>query len=287
MPQLGRNTRPEYSRVPSAGALATMVEPEQAMIKNLSEQQSWFIYNVSPWRYAQSMGSLGSMVIPGLDEALLLGDKGTEHEFAVAGPLVIPGMPSETYPNERKADRTYFQWWEKDPGYKLALAVCDAGDSNKAEDDLRRRGVFVSQIAERYRGDKGELLYRAPSKPVKGDSQEKHQQWATFCAQVKVAQKALREHCEHLCGYARRQASEKKEFNINERHFQAAHMLHKTTAQESWLAGSSEATTKEPCAFCGEPVKSGAAFCPSCRQQIVSDQQLQVLKDKIQGKTAE
>jgi hypothetical protein len=256
-----------------------MVEPESAMIKDLSQKQSWFIYNVSPWGYAESMGSMGSFSIPSLAPEIVLADKGSANEFAVAGPLVIPGMPNETYPNERKSDRSYFQWWEKNPGEKLALEICGVGKSRKKSADLRKRGVFVSQISD-YDGH----TYRPISRPAKEAGSEAWVRWNAWCAEVTAARKALVQWCEYLCGYASTQASQKQTFNITEHHFQAAHLLHKTSAQCPWLEGSSEATQKENCPLCGEPVKAGVAFCPTCRQQIITDEELEVLRAAIKGK---
>ena len=281
MPQLGRSTRPEYSRVPSVGALATMVEPEQQMVREVSEQRAWFIYNVGPWSYTESMGSMGNFVIPALDAALVLGEK--ENEFAVAGPLMVPGLPNETYPREGESSRRYFKHWEKEPGKDFALEICGVGKSRKKSADLRKRGVFISQIVDRYM-EAGQMRYRSITKPEKGTPEEAFKLWAAWRSEVKTAHQAFRQWCEFLCGFANTEHSKKRGDNINDHHFAAAHILHKTTAQCPWLDGSAEATQKESCPLCGEPVKTGVAFCPTCKQQIVSDEELEVLKAKIRAK---
>ena len=290
MPQLGnlpnitipRNTRPEYSRAPSTLAVNMSVEPESRLVKKLSEQEQWFIYNVGPWRYNQAMGSMGTYVIPALEKELVLNDKGSENEFAAAVLQVpIPGMPNETYPGERKATRDYFAPNTEEPGKKFAEAICDAG---RGEKDLMKRGIFISQIAEQYThvdedGVKTQR-WRAPSRPEKNAPQDDYKK---FCGQVKAAQQRLRERCEYLCTEGNAFAAQKQDFNLTTYHYDAARFLRKTTAQCPWLDGSREGTQKEPCPACGEPIKPvarldngvfvpGIRICPSCKEQVVSDE---------------
>lgn len=300
MPQLGqhpnlpnvtipRNTRPEFSRAPSTLAVNMAVEPESRLVKKLSEDEQWFIYNVGPWHYNQAMGSMGTFVIPALEKEFVLGDKGSEHEFSAAVLQVpIPGMPNETYPGERKATRDYFAPNADEPGRKFAEAICDAG---RGEKDLMKRGIFISQIAERYTvtDDEGNKTqrWRAPSRPDKNAPEEQRENYKKFCGQVKAAQQRLKERCEYLCTEGNAFAAQKQDFNLTSYHYDAARFLKKTTAQCPWLDGSREGTQKEPCPACGEPIKPparlemvkgeltfipGIRICPSCKEQVVSDE---------------
>jgi hypothetical protein len=124
---------------------------ESEAIKRASVEKQVYIFNVGPIRFVQGCGSYGDVVIPALPERDCFG--GT-----VAGPVIIPGLPSECC-KQYANDSEYFERiyhlptgseYAHHPGLDFAMEVIGAARQTKQyyPGDLRRYGVFVSQSAE-------------------------------------------------------------------------------------------------------------------------------------------
>lgn len=116
-------------------------EPEE--IKKLSEDLQVYIFNAGPLRFNQSMGSYGVRVIEGVPEGDVF-----SVGMSVSAPLIIPGLPSECYPNPVGGEmrRMYHRPLKRgvSPGMDFALNVMDAGFMSNPGSSLARYGVFIS-----------------------------------------------------------------------------------------------------------------------------------------------
>lgn len=232
-------------------------EPEP--ITKLSEDQRVFIYNAGPWRYEQLMGSYGTYTIPGLDETLVMSP-----ELAVAGPLVIDGLPKEYYPTEGLPRPIYHQPRKnmgretKKPGYDFAMEVIGVGMMVGQSNDLRHQGVFVSE-------------QRQPSRPEKSGGKEAWDAFNRWVADVKTAQVKLREYCAKECQAANVEHSRGRFAEVrNDKLYQCARILKATETEFVWLKDTIENVNKKLCWSCTTVLKGHALKCPQCGELQVT-----------------
>jgi hypothetical protein len=147
----------------------SVIPLESEEIKRESIDRQVFIFNVGPFSHARPMGSYGTVIIPALEVSACL-----HADLRVAGPVTIPGRPSECYPDpfSEKWRRLYHQPIDgTPPAVDFALQVIGAGRRGAMSGDLRSDGVFISQD-------------RVPNEKV-----------------IKRAQKRLRETAQARCEY--------------------------------------------------------------------------------------
>lgn len=113
-----------------------LIPYEPKPIRELSAKLQVYIFNAGPFRQVIDMGSYGSKTLPALDKSDCL-----TTDMKVAGPIIIPGLPSECVDrNDNEWVRQYHKpeaQFEDNPGMDFALRV--------VEKSLRAVGVFVSQ----------------------------------------------------------------------------------------------------------------------------------------------
>ncbi len=122
--------------------LDSVMPLESEEIKRESIDRQVYIFNVGPFSFARPMGSYGTVIIPALEVSACL-----HSDLRVAGPVIIPGRPSECYPDpvSEKWGRMYHQSIDgTPPGIDFALQVIGAGRKGVVSGDLRSEGVFIS-----------------------------------------------------------------------------------------------------------------------------------------------
>jgi hypothetical protein len=122
----------------------SVIPLESDEIKRESIDKQVFIFNVGPLSHARPMSSYGTITIPALEASSYL-----HSDLRVAGPVTIPGRPSECYPDpfSEKWRRLYHQPIDgTPPGIDFALQVIGADRRGAMSGDLRSEGVFISQV---------------------------------------------------------------------------------------------------------------------------------------------
>jgi hypothetical protein len=122
----------------------SVIPLESEEIKRESIDKQVFIFNVGPLSHARPMSSYGTITIPALEASSCL-----HSDLRVAGPVTIPGRPSECYPDpfSEKWRRLYHQPIDgTPPGIDFALQVIGADRRGAMSGDLRSEGVFISQV---------------------------------------------------------------------------------------------------------------------------------------------
>lgn len=243
------------------------VPEEPDPIRELSEEQRVFIFNVGPWSYQQSLASFGTKTIPGLEE-----DKVFKN-LSVAGPLVIDGLPSELYPAEGEAKRIYHRPLKnrgrqsKRPGLDFAMEVIGCGLMVNPSCDLRNDGVFISEQREQ----------KDPGKNGKPADIEAFQKWAK---DVKKAQQLLRDKCAKMCQDANVEHSRGKFADIRtDKLYQAARLIDGNELQYSWLKDTGKGDNKG-CWSCGMTLKGFALKCSSCGEMQVTQAEFDAEKKR-------
>jgi hypothetical protein len=168
-------------------------DEETEEIKRESIDKQVFIFNVGPLSHARPMSSYGTITIPALEASSCL-----HSDLRVAGPVTIPGRPSECYPDpfSDKRRRLYHQPIDgTPPGIDFALQVIGADRRGAMSGDLRSEGVFISQV-------------RVPSK--------KH---------ILRAQRRLRETAQARCKYLSQRSEAGDRVPITERDRSFARLL--------------------------------------------------------------
>jgi hypothetical protein len=253
-------------------------EPEP--ISQLSQEQRVYIYNVSPWRFKQEMGSMGAFTIPALDD-----DKVLTQDLHVAGPLVVEGLPKEYYPSEGQAKVIYHRptrnrgRQSQRPGLDFANEVIGRGMGVNPASDLTNYGVFVSEFPEPQKPTRDEYPNVAAFKEalVKFEASG---EWKAWVALVHGAQQALRRKCAKMCEdanieYARGRFGEVR----NDQLYQAARLIGKTEVECKWLADTASAASNERCPGCGKTNPTGIIKC-ICGMRVCSDEQWAAVKDR-------
>ncbi len=121
----------------------SVIPLESEEIKRESIDRQVFIFNVGPFSHVREMGSYGIIRIPALEALACL-----HSDLRLAGPVIIPGPPSECYPDRfsEKWTRMYHQPIDgTPPGIDFALNVIGAGRGDAMSGDLRSEGVFITQ----------------------------------------------------------------------------------------------------------------------------------------------
>lgn len=232
------------------------VPDELEAITELSEQTKVYIYSVGAWPQVVSLASLGTHTIQCIPEEHVL----KPGDLTVSKPLVITGIPSETYPVDDGGRRIYHRPQKHDPlrkhtGMHLALEIIGAGAKSKADSDLRPWGCFVSPIPEQQPGAK---LFP---------------QWKKTVEDAKAALAA---------NFAKRKAAANESFKKGM--FQAnylnddrigiiARTTNATKAECPWMENMVTSVENKPCIACRALISADALVCNvgNCGQRQVSD----------------
>lgn len=229
------------------------VPDELEAITELSDATKVYVYSVGAWPQVVSLASLGTHTIPGIPEESVL----KPGDLTVSKPLVVNGIPSETYPVDDGGRRIYHRPQPHDPlrkhtGMHLALEIIGAGAKSKVDNDLRPWGCFASPIPE-----------QKPGSPL-------FQQWKGY---VETAKSAL------AANFAKRKAAANEAFKKGT--FQAlylnddrigiiARVTNATKAECPWMENMVTSVENKPCIACRVLISADALIC-SCGQKQVSD----------------
>jgi hypothetical protein len=164
-----------------------------------------------------------------------------EEGKAHSDPLIIPGIFSHLYPNDEKSMRRI-----DEDGFHVAQQIVGIGAHLSPSNALTRYGVAICR------------------------------QWPPTKKEVADAFEALRVGELNTliaeANTAMAQGPTAVEQTIRERHYQAARLLKKTTAECPWLVRSAANTSHNvDCKFCGEPIKPNLAKCPNCKEIVNKD----------------
>lgn len=234
---------------------------ELEAITELSEQTKVYVYSVGAWPQFVSLGSLGSYTIQGIPEENVL----KPGDLTVSKPLVVNGIPSETYPVDDGGRRIYHRPQKHDPlrkhtGMHLALEIIGAGAKSKVDNDLRPWGCFASTIPEQKRPD-------ADAPP------QAHRLFSQWRKTVEDAKSAL------AANFAKRKGAANEAFKKGT--FQAlylnddrigiiARVTNATKAECPWMENMVTSVENKPCIACEKLISATAIIC-SCGQKQVSD----------------
>jgi hypothetical protein len=191
----------------------------------LSERTSVWIFNVGPWSFNQSLGSLGNFFIPGCPE-------GEPHS---AG-LKIKGIVQEPYPE----GENQMKMLDAEEGKHIALQIIGIGPHLNPRNALTRFGVFMSDSAHPTAIE----LSKATA--------ELDKEYRRLVAEADTAYSAGPKTLNDLLA------------NGDGRHYMAARKIGRTAAQSPWLGNATQETNRQECSNCGEPYKLGIAECPKC-----------------------
>jgi hypothetical protein len=164
-------------------------------------------------------------------------------------PVIIPGIFSHLYPQDEKSMRRI-----DEEGYKVALDVVGIGVGLAPANSLTRYGVAISR------------------------------QWPPTKSEVAQAFEALRVGELNTLIAEANSAQAQGEVAVNNtiraRHYEAAQILKKTTAECPWIGRATANTSHNvDCKFCGEPMKPNLPVCPNC-QRVVNKKLLAELEAK-------
>ncbi len=246
-----------------------IVPSESKPLRELNEKEQVYIYNAGPWPSLRTLGSYGQLYIQGLDEAKVFDG------LAVAGPLVIPGLPSECYPREGMAERQYHtppETMGEDlrPGYHFALEVIGRGRMVNSSSDLTPEGIFISLQPEQKRPNPDTLKAgKVPEAQLAA--------WKRWESDVKEAQRRLRETCSKMCQDANVEWGRGKFADVRtDKLYQAARLIKGSELQYGWLKDTGDKA--ENMALL---IKQMALKCPHCGAQQVSDEELRAYQERV------
>ncbi len=153
-------------------------------------------------------------------------------------PVIVPGIFSHLYPQDEKSMRRI-----DEDGYAVALDVVGIGVGLAPTNALTRYGVAICR------------------------------QWPPTKSEVAKALEALRVGELNTLIAEANSAQAQGEVAVNntirERHYEAARMLKKTSAECPWMGRATANTSNNvDCKFCGEPIKPNLAKCPNCKEIV-------------------
>ncbi len=188
---------------------AARIPPEDPEIIAKSKREQVYIYNVGPKTFDLEMGSYGSKTIPALPLAKCL--NGND----LAGPVIIPGCPSECYP-----------------------APYEEGEDEEGKDDTPKEWIRTYYAPAKWGVSRNAGLYLAMEITRNLD------QWGVFISteetpsakQIQRAQDLLRERLVQVCEFAN-DAYRRHKFGAIREYFlfDAAKILNKTPAECPWM----------------------------------------------------
>lgn len=251
----------------------TNIRPRQAAIRRISKDLQVYIYSVGPFPCVVQCGSLGAMSIQALpvDKVLLPKD------LSVAGPLIIAGVPAEPYPLREGRS----EWLEheaadylgvENQGLHQAQCIIGCSPQSNPSDDLRPRGVFVSEIPEQQKP------------PANGASEEDIQLFTEWAEAVMEARKAFRGWAGKMCGEAN-QAYAKGVFRDvrDDVYYALARILKKTELDCPWLKDTEESSDKKSCIGCGSTMPSGKDKCLACGELQIPEEVYKAKMDRLRA----
>lgn len=237
------------------------VPDELEAITELSDATKVYVYSVGAWAQTVSLASLGTHTIQGIDEDHVL----KPGDLTVSKPLVVNGIPSETYPVDDGGRRIYHRPQKHDPmrkhtGMHLALEIIGAGSKSKVDNDLRPWGCFASPIPEQ----------KTPNPDASPEARKLFAQWKGY---VETAKAAL------AANFAKRKAAANEAFKKGT--FQAlylnddrigiiARVTNATKAECPWMENMVTSVENKPCIACRVLISADALIC-HCGQKQVSD----------------
>ncbi len=232
------------------------VKSEPTAVTNLSKKTEVYIYSVGAWAQPVSLASLGTHTIPGIpeDNCLVAGD------LTVSKVLVVPGIPSETYPVDDGGRHIYHQPKDNDPladhtGLHLAHEIIGAGSKSKVDSDLRPWGCFVSTIPEQQPG--------SPLFP----------QWKKSVEDAKSALAANYQRIKAKANEAFKNGMYQKLYDGDEKLAIIVRVTKATKAECPFMENIVTAAENKVCIACGQYILSSALVChhAGCGERQVSD----------------
>lgn len=270
-----------------AGIAIPEVDEELEQVRELSVEKQVYIYSVGAWQQqVDGLGSMGQRVIVALPKEKVL----QRNDLSVAGPLIIPGLPSETSPTgDNQTKRIYHKPKKSDPfsrhtGLHFAMEIVGCGPKSPEQNDLRSYGVFISLIPEQPR-------------PAENADRRPYQQWKAKAKawtlpprelwgflwedSVLTAQKAFRSKLMKIIGKAN-QAHKRGDFDklyrntageSDDQLYMIADILGLTKAECPWLENVSAEAAAVQCIACDAPLAASAIRCNKCGAKQVSDEE--------------
>ena len=289
---------------------ARQARPRQRGTLKESERLQVYIYNVGPFtRVMDTLGSIGTFVIPGLPEFNEQGKSQVLQGMNVAGPVIIPGLPAEPYPGEPRGQwleldpEEYMTWTEADgevwslkdrPGIDLALRIIGAHQQSRSSAYLSSpydQGCFVSTVMQRTEpkapkepGDKsGRGAIREYEKAMI-DYEEEVRLFLKWEANWNAAKDrftawAMRRGEEQSLAYAN------QNYVRDEELFVLSRIFHKTESDWPFLAGVSANVKSKACWSCGRAMKADLPKC-QCGELQISPAEYAALREKHTGVAA-
>jgi hypothetical protein len=204
------------------------------MVREVSEANRVYIFNVGPWSHVRAMGSAGTYLIPAC-----LPDK------PYSKPLIINGIENEVYPiNETecavlpKSGRPG-QLRGDGSGLLFAQQLLGEGPMLDRRQSLRNFGVFISST-------------QVPSEE-----------------DLQAARLALAERRQALVAEANEiyltDRNNAAKLITKEWHHKAAIDLGRTKEECPWLGDVILPAERKKCGGCGTPYEVGIAICPVCK----------------------
>ena len=229
------------------------VPDELEAITTLSEETKVYIYSVGAWAQTVSLGSLGSHTIQGISEEHVL----VPGDLTVSKPLVVQGIPSETYPVDDGGRRIYHRPQKNDPlrrhtGMHLALEIIGAGTKSKADNDLRPWGCFVSPFPE-----------QKPDSPL-------FPKWRKLVEDAKSALAGKYAKIKAKANEAHKNGVYQKLYEGDDKLPIITRVTHATKAECPFMESMVTSVENKPCIACERLISATAIIC-ACGQKQVSD----------------
>lgn len=249
-----------------------MSKPRQRVTLKQSRDLQVYIYNVGPFPATVPCASLGPKFIPALalEKVLLAKD------LSVSEPLIVEGIPAEPYPSEGRNiwiehEPEEFLGYGDNPGLHLALAIIGGAPQSNPMDDLRPKGVFVSEFPEQ-------------SKPGKSGSADDYALYEKWAEQVLNARQAFRSWAGEKCGEGH-QAHIQGTWGMikSPLYFTLARILKKTPMECAFLKDTEEASDLKACISCGATIPTIALKCKACGDVQVSQEAYELEMVKRRG----
>lgn len=263
-----------------------MGPPLDRMTQRELERLQVYIYNVGPFgRTMDTLGSMGVVVIPGLDKDKCL--KG----LSVAGPVIRQARP-EAYPSEpagrflTSQPSEFLRWQDADgeifmlaerPSIDEALRIIGGHEQSKKNPYAAspyEQGCFVSVVQEQKEpkepkepSDKASREAKREYSKALLDYEEDVRLWLKWEASVQAAQRrftdwAMRRGEEQTLAYA------SGKYERDEELFILRDIFDKTEKDWPFLAGTSANVKTKPCWSCGRSVAAGIPKCQCGELQI-------------------
>lgn len=153
------------------------------------------------------------------------------------------------------------------PGYDFAMEVIGVGMMVNQSNDLRAKGVFISDQREQ-------------KEPAKDAPKPMHEAYARWVKDVKSAQASFRRYCAKVCQNANVEHARGKFADIrNDELYIFARLIKGTALEYKWLGDTEDAAKNQNCPGCGQVVKLDIIKC-RCGYRVCSDEVWNKVKER-------